>query len=75
MAITTAESQKCGCSRLPVENYIVCHALSEEDYEVKKAEYEKRQIEKPYIFLIIACMFLTTIIKLLGSLWSYYELY
>ena len=46
MAITIAESQKCGCSRLPVENYIVCHALSEEDYKIKKVKYEKRQIEK-----------------------------
>ena len=45
MAITIAESQKCGCSRLPVENYIVCHALSEEDYEIKKVESEKRQKE------------------------------
>ena len=46
MAITIAESQKCGCSRLPVENYIGWHALSEEDYEVKKVEYKKRQIEE-----------------------------
>ncbi|MEC8797647.1 MAG: hypothetical protein VXX22_03465 [Pseudomonadota bacterium] len=75
MAITIAGSQKCECSRLPVENYIGWHAFSEEDYKIKKVEYEKRQIEKSLIFLIIACMFLTTIIKLLGSLWSYYELY
>jgi len=46
MAITIAGSQKCGCSRLPVENYIGWHALSEEDYEIKKVESEKRQIEK-----------------------------
>ena len=46
MAITIAESQKCRCSRLPVENYIGWHALSEEDYEIKKVESEKRQIEK-----------------------------
>ena len=38
MVITIAESQKCGCSRLPVENYIVCHALSEEDYKIKLDE-------------------------------------
>ena len=46
MAITTAESQKCGCSRLPVENYIGWHALIEEDYKIKKVEYKKRQIEE-----------------------------
>ena len=46
MVITIAESQKCGCSRLPVENYIGWRALSEEDYKIKKVEYEKRQIEK-----------------------------
>ena len=46
MAITIAESQKCGCSRLPVENYIGWRALSEEDYEIKKVESEKHQIEK-----------------------------
>ena len=40
------ESQKCGCGRSPVENCIGWHALSEEDYEIKKVESEKRQIEK-----------------------------
>ena len=45
MAITIAESQKCGCSLLPVENYIGWHSLSEEDYEIKKVESEKRQKE------------------------------
>lgn len=46
MAITIAGSQKCGFSHLPVENYIGWHAFSEEDYKIKKVEYEKRQIEK-----------------------------
>ena len=41
-----AESQKCGCGRSPVENCIGWHALSEDDYKIKKAEYEKRQKEK-----------------------------
>ena len=40
------EAQKCGCGRSPVENCIGWHALSEGDYKIKKAEYEKRQKEK-----------------------------
>ena len=40
------ESQKCGCGRSPVENCIGWHALSEDEYKIKKAEYEKRQKEK-----------------------------
>jgi len=49
--------------------------LNKDDYKIKEAEYEKHQKEKFLIFLIIACMFLTTIIKLLSFLWSCYELY
>ena len=44
MAITIAESQKCGCSLLPVENYIGWHALIEEDYKIKIVEYKKPKI-------------------------------
>jgi hypothetical protein len=40
------DTQKCGCGRSPVENCIGWHALSEEDYEKKKASYEERQALK-----------------------------
>jgi hypothetical protein len=44
--ITMSEAPKCGCSRSPTGNCIGWHALSEEDYQVKKAVYEARQVEK-----------------------------
>jgi hypothetical protein len=44
--ITMSEAPKCGCSRSPTGNCLGWHALSEEDYQVKKAVYEARQVEK-----------------------------
>ena len=44
--ITMSEAPKCGCSRSPTGNCIGWHALSEEDYQAKKAVYEARQAEK-----------------------------
>ena len=44
--IIMSEAQKCGCGRSPTGNCIGWHALSEEDYQVKKAVYKARQAEK-----------------------------
>ena len=41
-----SEAPKCGCGRSPTVNCIGWHALSEEDYQAKKAVYEVRQAEK-----------------------------
>ncbi|MDA8741422.1 hypothetical protein N9M48_00720 [Amylibacter sp.] len=35
-----SESPKCGCGRSPTGNCIGWHALSEDEYQTKKAEYE-----------------------------------
>ena len=40
------ESIKCGCGRSPTGNCIGWHSLSDSEYQVKKATYEKRQAEK-----------------------------
>ena len=37
---------KCGCGRSPTGNCIGWHSLSDSEYKVKKAIYEKRQAEK-----------------------------
>ena len=34
------DSPKCGCGRSPTGNCIGWHALSEDEYQTKKAEYE-----------------------------------
>ena len=39
------ESPKCGCGRSPTGNCIGWHALSEEEYQEKKAAYETRQAQ------------------------------
>jgi|TARA_B110000971_G_C19808100_1_gene407488 hypothetical protein len=44
--ITMSEAPKCGCGRSPTGNCIGWHALSEEDYQAKKAVYEARQADK-----------------------------
>lgn len=44
--IIMSEAPKCGCGRSPTGNCIGWHALSEEDYQAKKAVYEARQAEK-----------------------------
>ena len=41
-----SEAPKCGCGRSPTGNCIGWHALSEEDFQAKKAVYEARQAEK-----------------------------
>ena len=35
----------CGCGRSPTGSCIGWHALSEEDYQAKKARYKVRQAE------------------------------
>ena len=35
--------KKCGCGRSPSGNCIGWHALSEEEYQTKKAEYEAKK--------------------------------
>ena len=35
-----SEAPKCGCGRSPTGNCIWWHALSEDEYQTKKAEYE-----------------------------------
>jgi hypothetical protein len=37
------EISKCGCGRSPTGNCIGLHSLSDAEYQVKKATYEKRQ--------------------------------
>ena len=41
-----SEASKCGCGRSPTGNCIGWHSLSDSEYQVKKANYEKRQAEK-----------------------------
>ncbi|MCV2874860.1 hypothetical protein OE810_01195 [Rhodobacteraceae bacterium XHP0102] len=36
----------CGCGRSPTGKCVGWHDLSEEAYQAKKAEWEKRQAEK-----------------------------
>ena len=40
------EASKCGCGRSPNGNCIGWHSLSDLEYKVKRATYEKRQAEK-----------------------------
>ena len=40
------EASKCGCGRSPTGNCIGWHSLSDSEYQLKKATYEKRQAEK-----------------------------
>jgi hypothetical protein len=37
---------KCGCGRSPTGNCIGWHALSESEYQTKKAEYESKKSNK-----------------------------
>lgn len=37
---------ECGCGRSPTGNCVGWHKLTEEQYLVKKAEYEAKQKEK-----------------------------
>ena len=39
-------ASKCGCGRSPKGNCIGWHSLSDSEYQLKKASYEKRQTEK-----------------------------
>ena len=41
-----SEVSKCGCGRSPTGNCIGWHSLSDSEYQLKKASYEKRQTEK-----------------------------
>lgn len=38
-----SEAPKCGCGRSPTGNCIGWHALSEDDYKKKLAEYEAKK--------------------------------
>ena len=40
------EASKCGCGRSPTGNCIGWHSLTDSEYQVKRATYEKRQAEK-----------------------------
>ena len=40
------ESPICGCGRSPTGNCIGWHALSEQDYQLKKDAYEAKQASK-----------------------------
>jgi hypothetical protein len=40
------EASKCGCGRSPTGNCIGWHSLSDLEYKVKRATYEKLQAEK-----------------------------
>jgi hypothetical protein len=44
--ISMSEAPKCGCGRSPTGNCMGWHALSEDEYQQKKAAYEARQAEK-----------------------------
>ena len=41
-----SEASKCGCGRSPTDNCVGWHSLSDAEYQIKKATYEKRQAEK-----------------------------
>jgi hypothetical protein len=41
-----SEATKCGCGRSPTGNCIGWHALSEEEYQKKKTEYEAKKTSK-----------------------------
>jgi len=41
-----SEAKPCGCGRSPNGNCVGWHSLTEEQYQEKKAAYEKRQAEK-----------------------------
>ena len=41
-----SEVPKCGCGRSPTGNCMGWHALSEEEYQAKKAAYEAKQAAK-----------------------------
>ena len=43
---TMSEAPKCGCGRSPTGNCIGWHALSEEGYQDKKAQYEAKKAKK-----------------------------
>ena len=43
---TMSEAPKCGCGRSPTGNCIGWHALSEEEYQKKKTEYEAKKASK-----------------------------
>jgi len=40
------KASECGCGRSPTDNCIEWNSLSELEYQVKRATYEKRQAEK-----------------------------
>jgi hypothetical protein len=40
------KASECGCGRSPTGNCIGWHSLSDLEYQVKRATYEKRQAEK-----------------------------
>ena len=42
----TETSKKCGCGRSPTGKCLGWHALSEEEYQKKKAAYEAKQAKK-----------------------------
>lgn len=39
-------SKDCGCGRSPTGKCIGWHGLTNEQYDVKKAEYEKKQLNE-----------------------------
>jgi hypothetical protein len=41
-----SEIRKCGCGRSPTGSCIGWHALSEKDYEKKKADYAAKKLKK-----------------------------
>ena len=41
-----SEIRKCGCDRSPTGSCIGWHALSEKDYEQKKADYAVKKSKK-----------------------------
>ena len=41
-----SEAPKCGCGRSPTGNCIGWHALSDEEYQEKKTEYEAKKANK-----------------------------
>ena len=43
---TMSEAPKCGCGRSSTGNCIGWHALSEEEYQKKKTEYEAKKTSK-----------------------------
>ena len=38
-----SEAPKCGCGRSPTGNCVGWHALSEDEYQTKKTEYELKK--------------------------------